>query len=361
MGKLIDKLLPSRKNRDGQGSGIKSFREQQAKEEAFAERDLGLGPVSLDQVVGSVGRYRDFDNRFRLRRALPPERLEKIKTMMLSGKHLPPVKLFRIKDEFYVLDGNHRVAAAKELGRDYIDAHIVEFLPSKNSLENLLYREKIEFQEKTGLKDSIHLTEIGQYAYLVKQIDEHRFFLGTSEGGKSVSFKEAALDWHETIYLPLTAIIEKNRLPGAFPKRTAADLYAYISFHQWEKGRTRRYGIGVDQLIPKNMEEFRAKTANMKDIELPEMHHWISAFILMTVKAGREMRVLDRLFEMAEVQEVHSVHGEFDLIAKISLKRDLLSSDAEMIGRVVYEKVRRIPDVISTQTLIPSTSRMKQP
>lgn len=359
MTNLLDKFLPSRKNRKNESRGIKSFREQQKKEEAFAERDMGLKPVPLDQVVGSVGRYRDFDNRFRLRKSLPPDRLRNIKQMMLRGQNIPPIKLFQIKDEYYVLDGNHRVAAAKELGREYIDAHIVEFLPSKNSLENILYREKIEFQEKSGLNEEIDLTEIGQYAYLMKQIEEHRSFLETGDGGETL-FRDAALDWYKTIYLPLVAIIEKAKLTHAFPKRTAADLYAYISFHQWEKGRKRKYGIGVDKLIPKNMEEFRAKTANLKEIELPEMRHWISAFILMTVKAGREMRVLDRLFEMAEVEEVHSVHGEFDLVAKITLKRDLLSSDAELIGRVVYEKVRRIPDVISTQTLIPSTSRVKK-
>jgi len=50
---------------------------------------------------------------------------------MRQGRTLGPVKLFEIKDEFYVLDGNHRIAAAKELGHDEILAHIEEFIPSK--------------------------------------------------------------------------------------------------------------------------------------------------------------------------------------------------------------------------------------
>ena len=358
MGKLMDRLLHARGHRP-ERDGIKSFREQQQKEGAFDGKDQGMRPVRLDQVVGSVGRYQDFDSRFRLRKALPAERLDKIKQMMQKGRAIPPVKLFQIKDEFYVLDGNHRVAAAKALGRDYIDARIVEFLPTKNSLENLLYRERAAFAEATGLKADIDLTELGQYAYLVRQIEEHHGFLSRSSK-QAVSFQEAAADWYRTIYGPLATIVERSHLPAAFPKRTVSDLYTYISFHQWEKGRQRKYGIGIDRLIPKSMEAFRERMASMKDVELPEMTRWISAFILMTVKAGREMRVMDRLFEMEEVREVHSVHGEFDLLAKISMSRDLLSSDAEMIGNVVYEKVRSIPDVLTTQTLIPSHSLQKK-
>jgi len=357
MGKLIDKLLPSKKQ-PPEKDGIKSFREQQQKDEAFAGRDMGIHTVPLDQIVGSVGRYQDFDSRFRLKRALPSDRLQKIKSLMLKGKVLPPVKLYQIKDEYYVLDGNHRVAATKEYGHDSIHAHIVEFLPSKNSLENLLYREKSEFRHKTGLKDPIELTEIGQYSYLIKQISEHHGFLKTASRER-ISFRQAAADWYRTIYRPLAGIIKKSPLPDSFSKRTVADLFTYISFHQWEKGRKRQYGIGIDQLIPKNMEAFRGKMANVKEIELPEMKHWISAFVLISVKAGKDYRVMDRLFEMGEIREVHAVHGEFDILAKIVVERDLLSSDSEIIGQIVHEKVRRIQDVEKTQTLIPSASRQK--
>lgn len=357
MGKLLDKLLHSKKQ-PAENDGIKSFKEQQQKDEAFSGRDMGIQTVPLDQIVGSVGRYQDFDSRFRLKRALPSDRLRKIKSLMLQGKVLPPVKLYQIKDEYYVLDGNHRVAATKEFGHDSIDAHIVEFLPSKNNLENLLYREKVEFKSKTGLKEPVELTEIGQYSYLVKQISEHHGFLKTT-GAERVSFQDAATDWYKTIYRPLAGIIKKSHLPETFSKRTVADLFAYISFHQWEKGRKRTYGIGIDQLIPKNMEAFRGKMANIKEIELPEMKHWISAFVLVSVRAGKDYRVMERLFEMSEIREVHAIHGEFDILAKIVMERDLLSSDSEIIGQIIHEKVRRIQDVEKTQTLIPAASKQK--
>ena len=89
----------------------------------------GVCDVPLEQIIGSVGRYQDFDGRFRIKSHVPPERLLKIKEALRQGKPLPPVKLYQIKDEYYVLDGNHRVAAAKEFGHDSIRAQILVYWP----------------------------------------------------------------------------------------------------------------------------------------------------------------------------------------------------------------------------------------
>jgi DNA-binding Lrp family transcriptional regulator len=154
-------------------------------------------------------------------------------------------------------------------------------------------------------------------------------------------------------------IIAKGNLLPSFPGRTLDDLYAYISFHQWEKGRTRRYGSGIDKLIPKDMEAFREKMANMKKDDYPEMLRSITAFIMMNVEAKRELKVVDKLFLLPEVSEVHSIHGSIDILIKVVLTRDLLSSDAEVIGQFVHERVRQIDGIVSTQTLIPGTSKIK--
>ena len=135
---------------------LKSFREVQKQEAAFDTRDRGIRMVPLDRIVGSVGRYHDFDERFRIRSHLPPERLEKIKSNMRTGKVLPPVKLYLIKNEYYALDGNHRIAAAKELGYGEIKAQVTEFIPSKGSLENLLHREKVHFDDQIQLPFTPH-------------------------------------------------------------------------------------------------------------------------------------------------------------------------------------------------------------
>jgi DNA-binding Lrp family transcriptional regulator len=338
---------------------VKSFKESQKKEKAFDTKDRGLRMVPLHKIVGSVGRYHDFDKRFRIRPHLPAERLENIKNVMQRGKPLPPVKLYQIKNDYYVLDGNHRIAAAIELGHKEIQAQIIEFIPTDNTLENLVFRQKSGFEDLTALPYPIELTELGQYDHLIDQIVIHRDFLESATAA-SVSMQKAAADWFQTIYSPLVAVIRKGSLLEQFPGRTLADLYAYISVHQWEKkDQALQYGIGINRLVPENMEDFRRNMAELTESEYPEMLRVITAFVLINVSAKKEFRVVDKLFSLAEVEEVHSVHGNVDVIAKIVLRRDLISSDAETIGDFVHNKIRQIPGVISTQTLIPGHSRQK--
>jgi hypothetical protein len=332
--------------------GIASFKEAQQREGAFEARDCGLQSVPLARIAGSVSRYRDFDARFRLKPHLPRERLAFIRKAMREGRPLPPVELYRIKDDYYVMDGNHRIAVAKENGFREIDARVIEFLPSA-----LLYDEKRAFQEQTGLDAGIELTEAGQYAVLLDQIRGHRGFL--AEQGREASLRDAAADWRRTVYEPLAAILEASGLPRRFPGRTAADLYAYISAHQWARGHSRSYGGGIDRVLTNDMEEFRTNMLTRKQSDYPEMLRQITVFVLMNISARNEQRILDRLFELEEIREVHSVHGSIDILAKVVLTRDLLSSDAEVVSRFVQERVRRIPGVLSTQTLIPGISRVK--
>jgi hypothetical protein len=315
--------------------------------------------VKLSQIVGSVNRYLDFDSKFRLKKDRPQERLHAIRTIIERGKPLPPVDLYKIKDSYFVLDGNHRISVAKERGFKEINARVMEFLPSRGTAENILYRDKTEFQDRTGLRQSIELTEPGQYRNLLRQINRHRQVLSEKSGNK-VPLKEAAEDWYKTIYRPLTAIVEKAGLLDSFPGRTAADLYAYISVHQWERDHSRSFGSMIDKSISRSMEEFRQHMKDTKEKDYPEMLREVTVFVLINITAKKETQILERVFALDEVKEVHSVHGSIDVIAKLVLTRDLVSSDAEVISRFVQKNVRHIPGVLSTQTLIPGVSKIKE-
>jgi DNA-binding Lrp family transcriptional regulator len=339
-------------------SHVKSFKEAQEREGAFDMRDLGIQKVPVDRIVGSVGRYQDFDTKFRMKKHHSQERLDSVRKFMKEGKPLPPVRLYQIKDEYYVLDGNHRIAVAKEFGYSDMDAQVIEFFASEKTLEHILQGERLGFRERTGLLYPIELTEVGQYGHLMEQIERHQRYTENIEG-RPLSFQSAASEWHRTVYSPLVAIIEKTALLKSFPNRSIADLYAFISFHQWEKGTVRKYGRGIDELLCKNMEEFREKMSGKKEIDYPEMVREITAFVLMNVSGKREDRIIDKLYELEEVREIYSVHGDVDVLVKIVLTRDLISSDAETIGQFVHNQVRKIPGVISTQTLIPSMAKIK--
>lgn len=337
---------------------VKSFSHDQQQEAAYDTIDRGTQIVPLDQIVGSVGRYHDFDSRFRPKNHIFNERYEGIKNALREGRLLPPVKLYQIKDEYYVLDGNHRIAAAKELGHNEVEASIMEFIPSRETLENLLYSQRARFSEQTGLPYAITLTEVGQYDYLLEQIKQHHAHLTQTES-PDLTLRYAAADWYDSIYRPLSAIIRKGNLLKYFPGRTLDDLYVYISFHQWEQGRLRKYGIGIDRLIPNNMEAFRDLMATTSKALYPEMLREITVFVLMNVRGKNEDAIMQKFFSLDEVREVHSIHGSADLLIKVVLTRDLLTSDAEIISQFVHDQMRKMSGVVSTQTLIPGRSFVK--
>ena len=68
-----------------------------------------------------------------------------------------------------------------------------------------------------------------------------------------------------------------------------------------------------------------------------------------------------KLYALDEVKEIFSVHGDVDLLVKVELTRDMLSSDAEVISHFVHERVRQLPGIIKTNTLIPGFSKIKAP
>jgi len=338
---------------------IAHFEKIREEEKAFTSIDRGTSLLPLKRIVGSVGRYHDFDAQFKPKGYDSDERLKRITNDMRKGRTFPPISLYQIKDNYYILDGHHRFAAAKDLGQDEIKACILELLPSKDTLENRFYIERTEFRDRYGLPQSIDLTEFGQFKHLADQIEEHREYLA-AEQGNPISLSQAAADWFKTIYLPLRKLIENSGLVESFKKRTVDDLYLYISHHQWAIGKSRQYGIGIDKLIPKNMEEFRKKMTQHSEKEYPEMRREINAFILMNVDGRYEARIMDKLFELEEVQEIHGVHGAIDIIVRIKLMRDLLSSDAELISQFTHSTIRQWNGVISTQTLLPGVSRIKE-
>jgi uncharacterized ParB-like nuclease family protein len=337
---------------------LSNFTVRQEKEKAYEAVERGTLEVPVSKIVGSVGRYHDFDNQFKTHGHRRDERLLGIIKAMREGKNLPPIALYQIKEDFFILDGHHRFKAARELGQSHIRAKIVELLPSKNSLENSLYLEKTEFRDEAGLADSIHLTEPGQIKHLQWQIKEHRKHLQNIKG-QEITYKQAAIDWYRTIYKPLFTLIHNSGLVDSFPKRSVDDLYLYVSVHQWEKGKKRKYGIGIDRLIPTDMEAFREKMAEHTEQEYPEMKREITVFILLNVEGKYEQLIFDKLLTLDEVVEVHTVHGSIDMIAKITLMRDLLSSDAEILSQFIQTTIRQWKGVVSTQTLIPGMSRVR--
>ena len=107
-----------------------------------ARVDAGMKIIPAAKVVGSVGRSQNLRSDFFYRTgAAMTARFRRIGQAMEEGKVLPPIEVYKAKlrrsdadtgreiekTEYYVVDGHHRVAMAKKLGQDYLDAHVVEY------------------------------------------------------------------------------------------------------------------------------------------------------------------------------------------------------------------------------------------
>ncbi len=68
-------------------------------------------------------------------------------------------------------------------------------------------------------------------------------------------------------------------------------------------------------------------------------------FVLIKTVPASEREVYDILTKLPEVQEVHSLFGEYDLIAKIH------AENFNKLGQVVVDKMRSIKGVEDTKTL----------
>lgn len=201
----------------------------------------GIHQVALDEIVGSVGRYDEMTRQFLpLNDSLKNRWVKMVELAQTEG--WPPVELYKVGNVYFVRDGNHRVSAARQLKFPSIEAHVWEYpddiaIGPKDSLDEVLnrFRERV-FLEKTGLNQrypdyDIRFTAGGRYPELQAQIEDLRQKLELIDE-REVSFEEAADAWYEVVYLPSVQIIRESGLLSAFPGRTEADLFAWMSLHR---------------------------------------------------------------------------------------------------------------------------------
>lgn len=219
------------------------FEEVRARLNVRGQRAIGSQTVPLDRIVGSEGRYADFDRQF-----APLSEATKFRWMSIDRAHheavgLPAVELYKLGDIYFVKDGHHRISVARMQGQLAIDAIVTELVidvplgPDLSMRDLLLKEEYSDFLVWTGLADlrpeqRIELSEPGGYLALVSHINAHRYYLGL-ERGQAVDRDEAVADWFDHVYTPVVEVIRATNALKAFPGRSEADLYRWIMDHRW--------------------------------------------------------------------------------------------------------------------------------
>jgi len=211
----------------------------------YKQASLGVQVVSVEDIVGSFDRYRDFDKFFLPKKNHLQYRWAHIHNLLVRDVILPPVKLYKVSEIYFVVDGNHRVSVSKKIGVRFIDAEVIEFLTDANITREMdpkdifIQIEREKFLNVTGLKLNrpdikTRITSPGQYDVLLGQINKLMVQLNENrkDGEKLISFKEASLIWYDDIYLPAIEVIKNYGILEKFPNRTKTDLYIWINEHK---------------------------------------------------------------------------------------------------------------------------------
>ncbi len=72
----------------------------------------------------------------------------------------------------------------------------------------------------------------------------------------------------------------------------------------------------------------------------------VLAYVLFKVGSGTEREVAQKLIEFDEVLHADIIFGEYDVVAKMSTK------DLDSLEDFVSEKIRTVPNVLVTSTMI---------
>ncbi|MCY4465798.1 MAG: transcriptional regulator [Chloroflexi bacterium] len=227
----------------GRHSELMNFDEVRSRLHLHEEHYEGVRDIPLENIVGSVGRYKDFTATFLPKNSKLKERWSRVYALANSQEGPPPIELYKVGDAYFVRDGNHRVSVARQLGAKTIQAHVVA-LPTTVPLRPGMSEQQMEaaeayanFLDETGLTravtdhESIELTVPARYHELMGHIFLHERVL-EKLWGRALTTEEVTADWYHSIYKPAIDLIRKydvlDLVRGRKTQRTEGDLFLWL-------------------------------------------------------------------------------------------------------------------------------------
>ncbi|MDR2247872.1 MAG: transcriptional regulator [Treponema sp.] len=244
----------------------------------------GMQMVPINLIVGSEGRYRDFNKFFLPNADHLKARWTRVDEARIKDIILPSIQLYEIGGVYFVRDGNHRVSVARTQGVEIIDAEVtslsteISITPSMTAedlrmaviqYEKKLFYEKTRFGELSGCRD-LDFSIPGQYDTIYNHILGHKYFMNQNVAGE-IPFETALVSWYAEVYEPIISIIRKEWLLVQFPDRTASDLYVWLVKH-WDFLK-KKYGVHYS--LSDAARDFRVKYGQTRGKLLP----FLAAFL----------------------------------------------------------------------------------
>jgi hypothetical protein len=225
------------------------------------ERRLGEQLISLDSIVGTVDRSREFDRSFRPTSPRVRERWERINLAQRRGDSMPPIDVYRIGELHFVKDGHHRVSVAHALGHRDINAYVTEVLTQvgadrKIRLRDLPFKSHQRlFFERVPLPPEAHeridLRDEWTYAALAEAVEAWAFRVMQARQ-QEMSRHDAAEAWFREEYVPVVEMLHEARL---IPKGvTETEAYMKVAHLRYLILRTHEWDDAVIEAIRRDLE-----------------------------------------------------------------------------------------------------------
>ena len=178
---------------------------------AYERRYLGLRAIRVRQIVGTDSRGGDFDREFRPLRPAIVARMRRVE-QAFPHNDFPPIIVYQLGDAYFVVDGHHRVAVARQRGLEAIDADVTRLrarwrLSADDDLVEVIHAEQRQmFVEQSGLARArpdaeIRFSRPAGYLKLLENVQIHGYHLMLA-AGRALSRREIAGDWYDRVYLP---------------------------------------------------------------------------------------------------------------------------------------------------------------
>jgi hypothetical protein len=222
---------------------------------AIEQTYVGIRPIPVADVVGTVSRDHDFDRDFIPKRTKIQDRWRSVDRAFPEGD-FPPIVVYEIDGRYFVVDGHHRVAIAKRRGIEFIDAEITRLrsrtpLPPDADIGAIIMAEQHRrFLEESALDRArpdavIEFSRPQGYIELLEHIKIHGFHLMTSRG-EAVPMQEVAADWYDRVYAPTVETIHREGLNDHWPDATDADLFLWVGQRRRELFPELTEGLDIE-------------------------------------------------------------------------------------------------------------------
>lgn len=297
---------------------VKTFKELLKEENLSNKIFIGLKEVPLKNIKGSIEKFQDFDSDFNPKLDKAKTRWVSIYNEITSTGNIPPVTLYKVNNDYYVYDGNHRVSVAKYLNFLSIEAEVYELFSTKNTEANKLNQTEFAFKRETGL-DNIFCSSSENYEVLRKELLKFESRYPYEEN----SFKLQCDLWYDTFFNPTINILQANF--SKFRNQKNGDIF--VEFLKYkdearEKRGTRGYSYALIDYLNRNKNSFGSdlKTKvyldNILIESLRKMRNldkiiWHSEDMQNMIKAIREYKL--KIFKVEEL-----IVGEILLYSKLN-------------------------------------------